>query len=232
LAADVLNENPNPLDNSSNKKFPALTISAQNCLSLNISTKSNKTDLKILAVTKSANDIVLLSDIRLNSTKQSASLHDLEKKFRLKGYNFIHNSKSSSRGVGILLKNTLLYTIHSTVQDYDDNYVLLDISIDNYRLILGSVYGPNRDDLEFFDNLKLDIRNLNQKSIILGGDWNATLDSNPVPVNIDVINMVSIPSKRRSQKIAAIASSLNLVDPYRFFNPEKRDFTFIPNTYT
>jgi hypothetical protein len=107
--------------------------------------------------------------------------------------------------------------------------VLLDISIDNYRLILGSVYGPNRDDLEFFDNLKLDIRNLNQKSIILGGDWNATLDSNPVPVNIDVINMVSIPSKRRSQKIAAIASSLNLVDPYRFFNPEKRDFTFIPN---
>lgn len=41
--------------------------------------------------------------------------------------------------------------------------------------------------------------------------------------------MASIPSKRRSQKIATIASSLNLVDPYRFFNPEKRDFTFIPN---
>jgi exonuclease III len=131
--------------------------------------------------------------------------------------------------VGILLKSTLLYTIHSTVQDYDDNYVLLDISIDNYRFILGSVYRPNGDDLEFFDNLKLDIRNLNQQSIILGGDWNATMDSNPVPANNDAINMVSIPSKRRSQKIAAIASSLNLVDPYRFFNPEKRDFTFIPN---
>jgi hypothetical protein len=66
--------------------------------------------------------------------------------------------------------------------------LLLDISIDNYRFVLGSVYGPNRDELEFFDNLKLDIRNLNKKSIILGGDWNATMDSNPAPVNIDVIN--------------------------------------------
>jgi len=106
----------------------------------------------------------------------------------LKGYKFIYNSKSSSRGVGILLKSSLVYIIHNTLHDFDDNYLLLDISIDNYRFVLGSVYGPNRDELEFFDNLKLDIRNLNKKSIILGGDWNATMDSNPAPVNIDVIN--------------------------------------------
>ncbi len=226
---DVLNDDVNIVENNSKKHFPSLTITAQNCLSLNISSKNNKTDLKILALTKGLNDIVLVSDIRLNSIKQSAALHDLEKKFLLKGYNFIYNSKSSSRGVGILLKSSLVYTIHNTLHDYDDNYLLLDISVDNYRFVLGSVYGPNRDELEFFDNLKLDIRNLNKKSIILGGDWNATMDSNPAPVNIDVINMASIPSKRRSQKIATIASSLNLIDPYRFFNPEKRDFTFIPN---
>jgi exonuclease III len=143
----------------------------------------------------------------------------LEKKFKLKGYNFIHNSKGSSRGVGILLKSTLIYTIHSKTYDFDDNYILLDISIDNYRFVLGCVYGPNRDENEFFDNLKLDVRNLNQKSIIIGGDWNATHDSNPVPNNIDVINMVSIPSRRRSLQICSIARSRNLIDPYRFFNP-------------
>ncbi len=43
--------------------FPSITISAQNCLSLNVSTKNNKTDLKILALTKNNSDIVLLSDI-------------------------------------------------------------------------------------------------------------------------------------------------------------------------
>jgi len=156
-------------------------------------------------------------------------VHDIEKKFLLKGYDFIYNSKSSSRGVGILVKSKLAYVVHEKIFDYDDNYLLLDITIDNFRFVLGSIYGPNRDDLEFFDNLKLDVRNIGQKSVIISGDWNATFDSNPVPLNIDVINMASIPSKKRSLKIATLARSLNLTDPYRFFNPEKRDFTFIPN---
>jgi exonuclease III len=87
------------------------------------------------------------------------------------------------------------------------------MSIDGFRFTIGSAYGPNRDEVEFFDNLKLDILNLrmNSNPIVLGGDWNATWDSNPTPVNIDVINMANIPSRRR------------------FFNPEKREFTFIPN---
>jgi exonuclease III len=115
--------------------------------------------------------------------------------------------------------------------DYHDNYMLLDISLDNYRFVIGSIYGPNRDELEFFDNLKLDLRNLNPNSnpVVLGGDWNATWDSNPVQTNIDVINMAAIPSKRRSLQITALARGLSLTDPYRFFNPEKREFTFIPN---
>ncbi len=198
-------------------------------MSLNISTKNNKTDLKILALTKNDNDIVLVSDIRLNSLKQSAAVHDTEKKFLLKGYDFIYNSKSSSRGVGILIKSKLAYVVHEKIYDYDDNYLLLDITVDNFRFVLGSIYGPNRDELKFFDNLKLDVRNIGQKLVIIGGDWNATFDSNPVPHNIDVINMASIPSKKRSLKIATLARSLNLMDPYRFFNPERRDFTFIQN---
>jgi len=115
--------------------------------------------------------------------------------------------------------------------DYHDNYMLLDISLDNYRFVIGSIYGPNRDELEFFDNLKLDLRNLNPNPnpVVLGGDWNATWDSNPVQTNIDVINMAAIPSKRRSLQITALARGLSLTDPYRFFNPEKREFTFIPN---
>jgi hypothetical protein len=107
--------------------------------------------------------------------------------------------------------------------------LLLDITVDSFRFVLGSIYGPNRDELEFFDNLKLNVRNIGQKYVIVGGNWNATYDSNPVPLNIDVINMASIPSKKRSLKIIALARSLNLIDPYRFFNPEKREFTFIPN---
>jgi len=214
---------------SRKKKFPALTIASQNCLSLNISTRNNKTDLKILALTKHSHDIILLCDTRLNSTKQSAAIHDIEKKFKLKGYDFIHNSKGSSRGVGILLKNSLSYTVNNTIFDFEDNYILLDLNISGCRFVLGSVYGPNRDENEFFDNLKLDLRNLKQEKIIIGGDWNSTWDSSPVPQNIDVLNMVNIPSRRRALKISSIAVTLSLTDPYRFFNPMRREFTYIPN---
>ena len=184
-----------------------------------------------MALTKQKHDFILVCDVRLNSLKQSAAIHDLEKKFKLKGYDFIHNSKSSSRGVGILINNNTSYTILNKTVDFYDNYILLHVCVNDYQFIIGAVYGPNRDENEFFDNLKLDIRNLNHTNcpIILGGDWNATWDSNPVQSNIDVINMVNIPSKRRTQKINALARGLSLTDPYRFFNPEKREFTFIPN---
>jgi hypothetical protein len=118
-----------------------------------------------LALTKNCHDIVLLCDIRLNSIKQTAAVHDIEKKFKLKGYDFIHNSKSSSRGVGILIKSSISYSVHNKCVDFNDNYLLLDASINEFHCIIGSIYGPNRDENEFFDNLKLDIRNLKQKNI-------------------------------------------------------------------
>jgi hypothetical protein len=64
---------------ANNATFPELSFSCQNVLSLNVSTRNSKTDLKILAVTKKNCDIILLSDTRLNSDKQVAALHDLTK---------------------------------------------------------------------------------------------------------------------------------------------------------
>ncbi len=60
-------------------RFPELSFSCQNVLSLNVSTRNSKTDLKILAVTKKNIDVILLSDTRLNLDKQTAALHDLTK---------------------------------------------------------------------------------------------------------------------------------------------------------
>ncbi len=60
--------------NNQNIKFPNLSFAAQNVLSLNVSTKNSKTDLKILAVTKNNVDVVILSDTRLNTDKQNASI--------------------------------------------------------------------------------------------------------------------------------------------------------------
>jgi exonuclease III len=210
-------------------KFPEITIASQNVLSLNVSSKNSKTDLKILALTKGDSDIIILCDTRLNSRKQSAATHDLIKKFRLKGYSFIHNSKTSSRGVALLIKKSVSWEIHRKIEDPGDNYLIVSITVNNFKFTLGAVYGPNQNDLQFYDALERDILALDNQSVILGGDWNATWSSVPVPNNPDVINMQSIPSKQRSEKILNMARHLSLTDPYRFLYPNKTEFTYVPN---
>ncbi len=214
---------------ANNIRFPELSFSCQNVLSLNVSTRNSKTDLKFLAVTKKNFDVIFLSDTSLNSDKQNASLHDLVKKLLHKGYNFIHNSKGASRGVAILIKKSLPWNIHRKISDIGDNFLIIDVTISGKRFTLASIYGTNNDYMLFYDNLLEGLRAVGNTSIVVGGDWNAIWDPSPVQSNIDVINMNSIPSKRRSEKLNAIARSLSLTDPYRYLYPIRREYTFIPN---
>ena len=62
----------------------------------------------------------------------------------------------------------------------------------------------------------------------MGGDWNCTVDCRNVDLNIDVLNMAGIPSKLRSEKVKNIFTKYKLADPYRYFYPNKREFTYIP----
>ena len=212
--------------------FPEINFLSQNMLSFNISTKNQKTVKKLNAITKDKCEIIFLSDIRLNSYKQNYSIHDLEKKITFKGYDFYHNSKRSSRGVGILISKKLNYKVNNQMSDFEDNYLLLDITITDYRLIIGAIYGPNSNDPNFYNNLNTDLKFFNCSTIILGGDWNATWDTSVVQNNLDVLNMVSLPSKFRSDQIKKIAGENGLVEPFRTLNPEKIDFSFIPNINT
>ncbi len=114
-------------------------------------------------------------------------------------------------------------------EDPGDNFLILDLTIFGKRFTLAAVYGPNNNDLEFFDTLEQKIHEIGNGIVILGGDWNATWDPSPVNDNIDVINMQNIPSKRRSEQINAMARRLSLMDPFRFLYPHRKEFTFVPN---
>ena len=170
-----------------------------------------------------------MSDIRLNSNNQVSGLHDLEKKFGFYGYTVYHNSRKSSRGVGIVISKKLKHTIVRKIVDREDNFLLLDMEIMGKNLTLGSIYGPNEDDMPFFENLKKGIKELKNQNTIIGGDWNCTWDNSELNSNIDIVNMASIPSKRRSDKLREICTELKLTDPYRVFYPTRREYTFIPS---
>ena len=106
--------------------------------------------------------------------------------------------------------------IIKTVSDEDGNFIVQKVKINDHILVIGSVYGPNiNENIGIFDDLTAAVKNLNTTDIILGGDWNCTWDCRNVDVNVDVLDMVSIPSKRRSEKLKQMCSGLGLTDPFR-----------------
>jgi exonuclease III len=196
--------------------------------SLNISKPGKKTHTKLLTVTKNGSDIIFLCDTRLNSDIQVAGVNDIEKKCRFLGYSIFHNSHLNSRGTAILISNKVKYAITDSFSDDSCNILLLKIMIANSTITIGSIYGPNTDDETFYVQLQEKISLFNSDYVVVGGDWNATLDASNSRLNIDTFNTAGIPSVRRSLWLNRLCDSVGILDPYRYFYPETREFTFVP----
>ena len=67
------------------------------------------------------------------------------------GYDAYFSSyASNSRGVAILFKNSFEFKVHRDIKDKNGNFIILDITVSDYRFTLVAVYGPNEDNPEFF----------------------------------------------------------------------------------
>ncbi len=210
------------------KSFPKINFACQNVCSLNIYKPSKKTHAKLAAVTRCGAEIILLSDTRLNSDKQIAGVNNIVKKLQFLGYSLHHNSSKNSRGVAILLSSKFSFTIQEMFRDDACNILLLKIECGSISLTVGSIYGPNTDDIVFFNQLNDVIKRFNSDYAVIGGDWNTTVDGRNSGNNLDTLNTVSIPSARRSLWLNNLTTNLNLTDPYRHFFPDVREFTYVP----
>ncbi len=70
-----------------------------------------------------------------------------------KQYHFYYNSSRNSRGVGILIDDSLQHSILSIYNDSHENILALKVAINDTIMNLISIYGPNQNDKSFFDNL-------------------------------------------------------------------------------
>ena len=158
--------------------FPELSIASVNCNSLNMSvtSKINQTK-KIYGITKLKTDLIFLSDIRLCNKNLVSASNDFTKIFRTNpycSYNFFFHSSRNKRGVGMLIKSNITFSEEARVTDPEENFLLIRAVIQGTTVILGSIYGPNEYNHNFFNHLDTAIRDLGNFPIILGGDWNCT----------------------------------------------------------
>jgi exonuclease III len=133
-----------------------LTVSAINVNSMNVSTISNrnaKTYLKIEGITGKKADIILLSDIRAGN--KGMELTKLMGLTRNGSYKLYLNSTRESRGVGIAIKRNIAHEIKNRYDGRgDENVFLLDLIIKGKRITLGSIYGPNENDVGFYRDIE------------------------------------------------------------------------------
>ena len=208
-----------------------ISFASINCNSLNMSTinKSMQKN-KLYGITKLRTDIIFISDIRLSNRNLGSNIEELKGNFLMipyGAYKFFYNSSMNKRGTCILIKNDIAFLELQREADPEENFLLLRAEIKGKNFTIGSIYGPNSHDRTFFTKLEAAIQVLGCDNVILGSDWNCSYCSDPIADNIDCLNMTNIPNLRHSLYVQDLCQSLNLMDPYRGFFPNRRDYTFI-----
>ena len=68
---------------------------------------------------------------------------------------FFNNFSSQSKGVAILFNNKFEFKVHKVITDetYEGMKLILDITIEDKRMLLVNIYGPNTDDPFFIYRL-------------------------------------------------------------------------------
>ena len=218
-----------------NSGNPKLSYSSINCNSLNMSTLGSDNHLlKIHGIVSLQTDIIFLSDIRLCNTAGISNSKQVSDTFRCNpysAYKFFNNSNSSKRGVGILIKHTLSFTVLDEYRDRDDNVLGLLINFEGKHVALCAIYGPNRVHEQFFTDIRACINQFNCENVIVGGDWNCTVSCINDDSNIDILNMRSPPNIRHSLLLKKLCEDLDLSDPFRVKFPNRREFSYRPSDF-
>jgi exonuclease III len=183
---------------------------------------NNKRSLVFNWLKQKKYDVVLLQETHCNNDVESKNWAN-----EWGGTCFWNNANSSSKGVGIMIKDKLSLNIKNT-KSLDEKGRLLSVDIqlsDNQTYTLASVYAPNnlRERKQFIKNLQTHFSQITNP-IILGGDFNCT--QNP---KADRQSKASTYADEGSRELNDLISTLDLEDAWRRRNPHGKSYTFSRN---
>ena len=129
---------------------------------------------------------------------------------------------TNSKGVAILFPKNINFKIESQNYDKDGRMILLCITYEQTEYCLINVYFPTQDheknQVDFLDDLQINIEANIDKKIIIGGDFNLSLKE------IDKSNPLK-QSKARD-KLNNLMDQNNLLDIWRLRHPDIKRYTW------
>ena len=132
---------------------------------------------------------------------------------------FFSSHTSNSRGVAVLFNNTFEFKISKVIKGEDGNSLIIVVKINGYNFTFVNIYGPNRDDPDFYCKIKEKITNL--ENIIMAGDFNLVLDPSR-----DYHNYKHVNNPRARQAVDDMTQELDLSDIWRELNPNCLRYTW------
>ncbi|KAI4891758.1 hypothetical protein NFI96_005206 [Prochilodus magdalenae] len=157
--------------------------------------------------------------------KETHSDEEDEVQWRMwwKGPVFLSNGTNVSAGLAILVSPGLSFNIISQKDVCSGRLFILHASIYEQQFILVNVYAPNtgRDRAAMFTTLRTELSQYDQDAIlILGGDWNCTLDFTMDRTG-DEPHMLS------ANVLKGVVMDNDLVDCWRIKHPSLKQFTWL-----
>lgn len=136
------------------------------------------------------------------------------------------NASNNSKGVLILLHRGLQYECKNEIIDDNGRYIILEIQIEDTILVLCNLYAPNQDTPDFFMELVKHIEDLDNKCVIMGGDFNFAIDP-------FIDRKFSHYNNDKSRDfVVEFMELLEMTDAWRALHPQKRQYSCCrPNTH-
>jgi len=135
-------------------------------------------------------------------------------------FGWFSSHTSNSRGVAILIRNSVVPTFHSLYSDPNGRFLILSVTINGLSLLLVNLYAPNSDDPDFFLDVFAKVDQFTFSSLIIGGDFNAVLGpldyqgGRQAHSNVKAHDMINV-----------LIDEFNLHDIWRYFHPNLKQYT-------
>ena len=160
-------------------------------------------------------DIIMLQDTHLIKAKIS-SFNSL---WTGKAYHSCYTN--NSRGTSILINNKLHHDIISEYTGTHGNYIIIQCKIGTDSYVLGSIYGPNRDEPQFYEHIDEILDSVDCDHIFIGGDFNFVMDAEN-----DCYGYARENNVNARRKFISVCNKHNLIDIWRHQNPTQHQYTW------
>ena len=137
---------------------------------------------------------------------------------------YFSGQSTNKEGVGFLINTTIDIKVVNAVEIYKGRLMAINIEYNGKQITVLNIYGPNRDNTDIFYKLQTFLNNDELRNVIIGGDWNVTLNE-----TIDKKGGYQVTHKNCREKIKQIIQEHDLCDIWRTLHPQDKQYTWHSN---